>query len=86
MKPLSPDTDPQIEKVLVEGYRRMPVWRKLQQVCELTQFVQELALADIRRRHPDEGEREWNLRLASRWLEPELMRRAFGWDPDREGY
>ena len=41
---------------------------------------------DIRRRHPDATSREQQLRLASRWLPAETMRRVFGWDPDREGY
>jgi len=31
-------------------------------------------------------DREMKLRLASRWLEPELMREAFAWDPEKEGY
>ena len=48
--------------------------------------VQELALLDIRRRHPDADEREQALRLASRWIEPELMVRAFGWDVRKVGY
>jgi len=86
MKPLSLDTSPEAERVLIEGYRKMPAWQKLQQVQELNQLVQQLALLDIRRRHPHASERELQLRLASRWLEPELMRRAFGWDPEVEGY
>ncbi len=64
----------------------MPVWKKLQQVGELTEMVGQLAMNDIRRRHPQADERELRLRLASRWIEPELMRKAFGWDSDKEGY
>jgi len=86
MKTLSPDTSPEIEKILIEGYRKMPVWKKLQQVRELTQLVYQLAMNDVRRRYPQANEREVKLRLASRWLEPELMRKAFGWDPEKEGY
>lgn len=86
MKPLSPDTTPEAEAILIEGYRRMPVWKKLQQVGELTEMVGQLAMNDIRRRHPQADERELRLRLASRWIEPELMRKAFGWDSDKEGY
>lgn len=86
MKPLSPDTSPEAEAILIEGYRRMPAWKKLQQVGELSELVSQLALNDIRRRHPQAGERELKLRLASRRIEPELMRKAFGWDPDEEGY
>jgi hypothetical protein len=80
------DTDPKAEAILIEGYRRMSFSEKLERVFELTQAVRELALSDIRQRHPFAGERELALRLASRWLSPELMRRAFGWDPDIEGY
>jgi hypothetical protein len=82
MKPLSLDTSLEAERVMIEGYRRMPAWRKLQQVQELNELVQQLALNDIRRQHPEESEREWRLRLAARWLEPELMRQAFGWNPE----
>ena len=53
---------------------------------QLTRAVQELALVDIRRRHPGADEREQRLRLASRWIEPELMRDAFGWDVREHGY
>ena len=84
-RPLS-DTSPEVERVLVELYRRMPNWQKLRQVSELTRAVQELALCDIRRRHPHTDEREQRLRLASRWLSAETMRKVFGWDPDEEGY
>lgn len=84
-RPLS-DTSPEAEKLLIELYRRMPAWQKLRQVSQLTLAVQELALCDIRRRHPHADEHEQQLRLASRWLNAETMRQVFGWDPDREGY
>jgi hypothetical protein len=74
------DTDPAVEALLIEGYRRMSPAQKLERVRALNHAVQELALADIRRRHPDADEREQALRLASRWLDPDLMVRAFGWD------
>ncbi len=80
------DTDPAIEAMLIEGYRRMSPAQKLERVRALTRAVQQLALLDIRRRHPDADEREWALRLASRWIEPELMLRAFGWDVREAGY
>ena len=80
------DTHPDAERILIEGYRRMPAAEKLRCVAELNAALDQLAMADIRRRHPDADERECRLRLASRWLEPELMRRAFGWDPRERGY
>lgn len=80
------DTHPVIEKLVVDGYRKMTPARKLAIVNDLTITVQKLALADIRRRHPLADEREQKLRLASRWLDPGTMRRVFGWDPDVQGY
>jgi hypothetical protein len=60
--------------------------QKVERVRALTRAVQELALIDIRRRHPEATEREQRLRLASRWLPPELMAKAFGWDVQSMGY
>jgi hypothetical protein len=82
----SEDNPPAIEALLVNLYRAMSPAQKLERVRVLTRAVQELALTDIRRRHPDAGSRELEWRLASRWIEPELMVRAFGWDVRREGY
>ncbi len=59
---------------------------KLEIVTQLTQAVQQLAVADVRRRHPDADERETALRAASRWLDADLMLRAFGWDVAKMGY
>lgn len=80
------DTSPEIERFLIEGYRKMSPAQKLLRVQALTQAVQELALLDVRRRHPNADEREQALRVASRWIEPSLMRRAFGWDVREVGY
>lgn len=80
------DTHPQIEALLIDGYRKMSPSQKLDRVRALTRAVQELALMDVRRRHPNADAREQALRLASRWLEPELMLRAFGWDVREAGY
>ena len=80
------DTHPTIEALLIEGYRKMSPAQKLERVRVLTRAVQELALSDIRRRHPNADAREQALRLASRWLEPELMVRTFGWDSRQAAY
>ena len=80
------DTHSKIEALLIEGYRQMSPSQKLERVRDLTRAVQKLALVDIRRRHPNADAREQALRLASRWIEPELMARAFGWDVRKEGY
>jgi len=80
------DTHPAISALLMDGYRKMSPAQKLERVRALNHAVQQLALIDIRRRHPDADDRELVLRLASRWIEPELMRRAFGWDVQKAGY
>jgi hypothetical protein len=80
------DTDPRAEAVLIAGYRAMSASQKLARVSALTRGVQELALLDIRRRHPHADAREVALRLASRWLDAELMKRAFGWDVRISGF
>jgi hypothetical protein len=87
MEAMSPrDTHPVMEAFLVERYREMSPHEKMERVREMTAAVQELALMDVRRRHPKADAREQALRLASRWIGPELMRRAFGWDVEVQGY
>jgi hypothetical protein len=80
------DTDPGVEALLIEGYRGMSPAQKLERVRALTRAVQGLALLDVRRRHPGATEREHALRVASRWIDPDLMMRAFGWDVRKAGY
>ena len=75
------DTAPEVERVLLEGYRRMSPAEKLRRVEELNETALQLAAQGMRLRHGALPERELRLRLASLWLEPDLMRRAFGWDP-----
>jgi len=85
-KHMPDDTHPEIESIIIEGYRRMTPARKIDLVRAMTQALQELALADIRQRRPSADAAETALRLASRRLDPGIMRRVFGWDPDVEGY
>lgn len=80
------DTHPSIDALLVQGYRRMSPAQKIARVRALTRAVQELAMTDVRRRHPNADAREQALRLASRWIEPNLMKLAFGWDVRAAGY
>jgi hypothetical protein len=80
------DTHPAVEALLIDGYRKMTPSQKLERVRALTRAVQELALLDIRRRHPDADQREVALRLASRWLDAGIMAAAFGWNQGARGY
>jgi len=80
------DTDPAVEELQVEAWRRMTPARKLRIVSELVRASEELALAGIKQRHPDATGRELELRLAALRLDRDLMVRWLGWDPEREGY
>lgn len=80
------DTNPAMERVLIEGYRTMSPERKLRQVTALTQMVQRLALTRIREQYGTMSEKEEKLRLAALWLPRESMVRWFDWDPEVKGY
>ena len=80
------DTSPEARRFQIAGYRRMPAWRKVQQVQTTNRNVTALVEWDIRRRHPEASERELRLRLAARRIGPELLRRHFDWDVRVRGY
>lgn len=80
------DTHPAIQKMVIEGYRKMTPQQKMRRVSELNKSIQQLALARIRKQYGDISEREQQLRLASLWLDQELMQKVFGWNPQQEGY
>ena len=80
------DTHPKIEKRLIEGYREMAPAQKMRQVRGMNRMGVLLGLSDIRQRHPDADEAECKFRLASRWLDADLMRAVFDWDPAEKGY
>ena len=86
MKPLFSDTSPEAERILIEGYRQMSAERKGRCIAEMNETVRSMQLAEIKARHPHADQRELEMRLAVRWLEPELALAAFGWDVKKEGY
>ena len=83
---MNTDTPPEIQKILVEGYRRMTPHQKMKRVNELTLAIQQLALARIQQQYSNISEHEQKLRLASLWLDRKTMMDVFGWDPQKEGY
>lgn len=81
------DTDPEVERRLVEATRRLTPGERLMRVFELNRAAESMALAGIRERHgKDLSEREERLRLAALRLDRETMVEVFGWDPEVEGY
>jgi hypothetical protein len=78
---LSSDTDARAEAIMVEHLRRMTPGERLRRACELRAGAVALARAGLKSRHPSIGADELRLRLASLWLDPDTMRRVYGWDP-----
>ncbi len=75
---LSLDTHPKIERLQIERLQRMPPWRKMALMGEMSQTVRVLALAGLRQRHPDDTPALRQRRLADLLLGPELACRAYG--------
>lgn len=86
-RPLSPDTTPEAEELLLTGYRAMSPEEKLRRIFDLNRLAEEVAAERIRSQYgPDLSARELQLRLAALRIDRETMIRAFGWDPEVEGY
>lgn len=80
------DTHPKAALVLLEGYRRMKPAQKLARVSDLTSTTRQLAMTRLCTRYPDATDEELKLRLAALTMGRDVVRRAFGWDPEREGW
>jgi hypothetical protein len=80
------DTSEFAEKILLDAYSKMSPQKKLQQVVELTQATQKMALARIRSQYGPLSEQEEKLRLASLWLPKDTMIKYFNWNPEEKGY
>ncbi len=80
------DTPPEVEQVLLAGFRRMSPAEKLARVVSLNRALGRLASARLRAEYgPDLPERDLRLRLAALRLPREVMVEAFGWDPEAHG-
>ncbi len=81
------DTSPEVERLLVEGFRRMDPASKIERVCSMNRMLRELEEARIRAAFgPKITDREVKLRVAALWLGRRTMVRTFGWDPEVSGY
>jgi hypothetical protein len=61
------DTSPEAWAVQLEVYRRMSGAERFEIAFDMSQLVRELALAGLRREHPDWAERDLQLELLRRW-------------------
>lgn len=81
---LSPDTDPEAERIQIEIFRNMPAWRKVQLVEDANRTARQLALAGLRQRHPDAGPEELHRRLVGLFLGEELATQVYGPLPEAD--
>jgi hypothetical protein len=77
------DTHPDALRVYLKIQSRMPAERKLGLVAEMYDAISALQASEVRRLHPAATDREVFLRVTARRLGPELMRKVYGWQPDR---
>lgn len=75
--PLTDDTDPAVERMQIEAWRRMTPAEKAAMVTRLTQTAFELARAGVRQRYPSASPREQFLRMAVITLGDELACKAY---------
>ncbi len=57
------DTSAEAEAFLIDLYRRMPAWRKLELVDDAIRTSRQLALIGLRSRHPGESPQRHRRRL-----------------------
>jgi hypothetical protein len=79
--PQPADTREEVERRMFERYRQMTPAQKVQMMSVINAAVDAFELAGLRRKYPDDTERELRLRLAARRYGRELVIKAFGWDP-----
>jgi len=72
------DTSPGAERVRIEIYRRMPVWRKAQLLNDANRTARLLAFSGIRSRHPGEPLARSRRRLLGLVLGEKLATRIYG--------
>ena len=79
------DTPPAVERLLIEGYRRMDPAEKLRRVEDMNRALRQLAAARLHAQYGPMPDSELQLRLAALRLDAATMRDTFGWDPDVRG-
>ncbi|MBX3189822.1 MAG: hypothetical protein KF819_22545 [Labilithrix sp.] len=72
------DTTPEAWAIMEEGIRKMSPAARVRRSIDLTILAHRFALARLRQLHPDDDERTLRLRLAARYIDPAILRRAFG--------
>lgn len=82
MRTLAEDTSPEAEQVLIGLWRQATPARKIALVADTTRALQDVLMAGLRDRHPQDTPRQLRRRFADLWLGPELARKAYERPPD----
>lgn len=77
------DTHPDALRVFLKIQSAIPPDQKLRRVFEMYEAITALQTAEVRRLYPSASDREVFLRVTARRLGPELMKKVYGWEPDR---
>ena len=76
-QPQSFDTNPKIDKFIMQAFRKMPAWKKAHLTNEATKGIQQWAIIGIRNQYPHATPDEIRFQLAVRWLGEEIANRLY---------
>ena len=68
-----------MERIQLDIIRRMTPREKLEHTLRLNVMVERLAIAGIRRRHPEADDHEIWMQVTARKLGRDIMMRVYGW-------
>jgi len=77
------DTHPDALRVYLEIHRSLSPQRKLRRIGDMYEAMAALQTTEVRRLYPEADDREVFLRVTARRLGADLMRKVYGWQPDR---
>ena len=80
------DTSPQAQAVFDRLNAELTDAQRLRQMCAMNETLRQLARARILAQYGPMPEPELVLRVAATAIRRELMVKAFGWDPEIQGW
>jgi hypothetical protein len=84
MKPLSPDTTPEVQLKQYELMSKLSPTQKLEMALDLTDATRKLIIADLKHRFPQAKEETIRRKFIARVLPREDVIRVYGFDPSTE--
>ncbi len=75
MKPLISDTRPEVERILIEGFRKLSPTQRFRMTCNMMETGRRQLIRGIKDREPHLTEAEFRYRFAQLWLGEEIAER-----------